>query len=231
MISRLDRTHLGGSRTSGRWGNGWEVKIGLLGTPPPNMAGSGTQTCLTEVAARVERLVLPVRVYLGHLLPGSLINSWGSASISKQTGTAPSSLPSRVTPRGRKAHWEVPEKETGCLGSATFSYLILEEVFSLLSLCLLTCQVGGIFRFAGFLGGFRQNHQTTFTFLTSPLGTFLFANSTPARCLFQSPGLCFCSSLHLRLVGLACFLQLRCSSNEPLLRLRGLQRSLLSRTL
>ena len=59
------------------------------------------------------------------LLPGSLINSWGSVSISKQT--AASCLPSRVTLRGSKARWEVPEKETACLGAAAFRYMTPED--------------------------------------------------------------------------------------------------------
>ena len=115
-------------------------------------------------------------------------------SISKQT--AASCLPSRVTPRVSKACWKVPEKETAVwelLPSVTWSQRIL---FSLPSLCLLTWKVGGIFHFAGFLGGFPQN-LTTFTFLNSPPGAFLSAHSTPARCVVLSSDVCSCSFLHL----------------------------------
>ena len=168
-------------------------------TPPLNMAGSDTQNCLTELAERVEWLALPTRTYSGHsFLEVSLIlgAQWAFPSrllllvfhLGSHPGAAKHAAKSQ---KRRQPIWVL-------LPSVTWPQRIL---LSLLSLCLLTWQVGGIFHFAGFLGGFPQN-LTTFTFLNSPPGAFLSAHPTPARCVILS-----CSSLHLCFLG-ACLLLL-----------------------
>ena len=52
---------------------------GSICFPPTNISGHGTQPCLREATAGAKWLTLPTRIYPRHLLPRSLINSWGSA--------------------------------------------------------------------------------------------------------------------------------------------------------
>lgn len=103
-----------------------------------------------------------------------------------------------------KARWKVPEKETGCLGSAASSPVIPREHLPPLRCCLLTQLVWGgvIFHFAELLGGYLRSHLATCISLTSPLTTFLFAHSPPARCLFL-PCLAFASAVPSNFMGLA----------------------------
>lgn len=136
-----------------KWANGWEVEIGLLGPAPtwlalePNL--SHRSSCRDWVTC------LPTGMDPGHLLPGRLINLGGTCQngliwhFHADWGCCYFSSFIKGHIRGSKAHWKVPEKERGCLGSAATSCVTLGELLPPLSLCWLSCQMGVISYFAG----------------------------------------------------------------------------------
>ena len=120
--------------------------------------------------------------------------------------------------QGQQSTLESPRKGDRLFG---FCRLQLHDPrgVSLLSLCLLTCQVGEYCTLLGSWEDFCRIIMTAFTFLASPSGPFLFVHSTPSQMFVPIPKPLL---LHLRFVGLAGFFsQLRLSSNDSSSGYRG----------